>query len=404
MRIVESNRSVRVGPVARRPARRSLRSTIGPRRLVPSPERSAGERAVTGILPTVGDPSGRHRALEPRGAFPLLARRLDPQPDVWDSEARIALSHLALGPAALDALVDRFGADAGRLRAAVLDAVTDRGGLPPMLAGARLVGTVAAVGPAHPGGLAVGELLVTTGPVTAVPAWLADLSAWDGRRTVTPVVGHAIVAATAPVAVVPPGLALATALAVATACGLSASLTAAGVQGERVAVLGTNPATVALVAAAAGQAGAAAVTHAVAGLSGARDARAALTSIPVIVDQTAPTEVADAVRDTLGAPADCCISCDGDDVSRDRGAALARAAVLATHDDGTVLLGHAADTMAATSLDATLGGRRRVMVARSAAPDRGFELTRLLRSHTQLRHLLDQQAAQDHTRTPPEDR
>ena len=307
------------------------------------------------------------------------------------------LTHLVLDDRDLERLTDRFGTDAGRRRAAILEAVSDRGGIPPLLGHAWLVGTVAAAGTAHPAGLTAGDLLVTTGPATAVPAWLDDCSGWDARGSGVPVRGHAILFATTPVSLVPAGLPLRTALALARAAGIVASLHEWLQPGDRVLVLGTDPSTAALVSATAGAAGAGTVALVVAGLRDAREARGALDAVPVIVDRTAPADVADAAAQALGGPARVSIACGHHPDT-------ARAAVLASDDDGVVILEDADDVAAAAAFDATLGGRRRVLAARRAAPDRGLGTARLLRSQPTLRRLLDRQHHDADPRTGPEDR
>src|SRR5262249_6568875 len=80
-------------------------------------------------------PLGLHRVMEPAGALPQAAWRLDPSPELWPDEARVRVDRLNLDAASFRQL---SGAAAGSsngggtdlaaaLRAAVLGIVAERG-------------------------------------------------------------------------------------------------------------------------------------------------------------------------------------------------------------------------------------------------------------------------------------
>lgn len=342
------------------------------------------------MLPTRGTPSGRHRVVDPPGTLPVVARRLDAHPDLWDSEARLDLTALVLSPPDLTLLGSRHGTDAGSLRAALLEGSADRGGTPDGLAGAVLVGSLAAVGDTWPHLDAVGTVVATVGPAEAHPCWLADVSAWDGASLVVPCRGHAVLAAASQfLALAPPRPGLATsggpdAAAVAELArsagipGLVADVTHPG---DRVAVLGATSVPGALAAVAAIDRGAGLVSGLVTSLQDARLARALGVAEPVIADVREPAVAAEALGSALGGPADVVV------VAVEDRAAVTVATLLA--GDGTVLLavgrGHA-EHAARTS--AALGTSPIVRVDRPAVRDAGAHVLALLDEHPALAELV----------------
>jgi L-erythro-3,5-diaminohexanoate dehydrogenase len=46
-----------------------------------------------------GSPLGLHRVIEPAGALPQAAWRLDPSPELWPDEARVRVDRLNLDAA-----------------------------------------------------------------------------------------------------------------------------------------------------------------------------------------------------------------------------------------------------------------------------------------------------------------
>jgi L-erythro-3,5-diaminohexanoate dehydrogenase len=72
-------------------------------------------------------PVGLHRVIEPAGALPQAACRLDPSPDLWPDETRVRVDRLNLDAASFRQLTEAHGGDAGKMRAAVLGIVAERG-------------------------------------------------------------------------------------------------------------------------------------------------------------------------------------------------------------------------------------------------------------------------------------
>ena len=104
-------------------------------------------------------PLGLHRVLEPAGVLPQAAWRLDPRPEIWPDEVRVAVDRLNLDAASFRQLREASGGDPAAVRAAVLDIVGRRGKMhnPVTGSGGMLIGVVDAVGPQSALGLAAGR-------------------------------------------------------------------------------------------------------------------------------------------------------------------------------------------------------------------------------------------------------
>jgi hypothetical protein len=322
--------------------------------------------------------------LEPPGALPAVATRLDAHPDLWDSEARIRLSHIVLGRGDLEVLRARHGADAGGLRAALLEGSAERGGLPTGLAGAVLVGTLVGAGSAWPQLLAPGTLVVTVGPAEAHPLWIADVSGWDGASTVVPCQGHAVLPAATQLLAIDDDAAdldVASVAELARHAGVPGLVADVTHPGDRVAVLDATTVPGALAAVAAARSGAGLVAGLVTSLQDARLARALGVAEPVITDVGDATTAAEALAGALDGPADVVVVAGADP------AAVTVATLLA--GDGTVLLAadrghaeHAARTAAA------LGTSPVVRVDRPAVRDGGAEVLGLVSGQPALAELV----------------
>lgn len=315
--------------------------------------------------------------LEPAGALPAVARRLDAHPDLWDTEARLRLTAVVLAPADLAVLHARHGRDAGSVRAALLEGAAERGGLPEGVAGAVLVGVLAGTGSAWPHLPAPDAVLATVGPAEALACWLADVSGWDGESLVVPCQGHAVLPAASQFVLWRGDAApdvdrdVAAVAELARSAGVPGLVADVAHPGDRVAVIGATSVAGALAAVTAGHCGAGLVGGLVTSLQEARLARTLGVAEPVIADIGEPAVAAESLAGALGGPADVVV------VAVDDPAAITVATLLA--GDGTVLLAsgrqhaeHAARTAAA------LGTSAVVRVDRPAVRDGGAELLALL--------------------------
>jgi hypothetical protein len=164
--------------------------------------------------PAFGSPSGDHRVLEPSGATPATASRLDALGDLWDGEVRIDLEALVLDAGDLAAWRARAGGDPTTLAAAIVEVVAERGGLDGELGRGTYLGRVAAVGRDHPWPAAVGEPVALPLPALVVPAFAVP-GPWDGTSPVVPLRGHAIAPAGVPTVLLPDGVSATAARALA---------------------------------------------------------------------------------------------------------------------------------------------------------------------------------------------
>jgi L-erythro-3,5-diaminohexanoate dehydrogenase len=305
-------------------------------------------------------PLGLHRVIEPAGALPQAAWRLDPSPELWPDEARVRVDRLNLDAASFrqltEATAERLnGADlAAALRGAVLGIIAERGKMqnPVTGSGGMLTGVVEEVGPDSPLGLAPGDRVATLVSLSLTPLAITDgLARWDGRSEQVPCDGHAILFGRSIAAVLPDDLPVPLALAVLDVCGAPA-LTSRGVRqagaggaAPVVAILGAAGKSGSLSAVAARKAGAGRViglvpTQAEADLL----TSAGLADRVVIADARDPAAVAAAVRAT-GGPAQVTVVCV--DVPGCEGGA-----VLATADGGTVIFFSMATSFSAAALGA----------------------------------------------------
>jgi L-erythro-3,5-diaminohexanoate dehydrogenase len=320
---------------------------------------------VNGRSPTLGRPGGEHRVLEPAGAVPLTADRLDALAELWDGELRLSLEDVVLSPTSHRGWAERLGADPMRLAAAFAETVAERGGLGvDWAADAVVLGRVDAVGSAHPHPVTPGERVGVAIPAAALPLFGVPDPAWDGGRVV-PVRGHAVVPAGA--ATIPVGDAPATLAASITA---HADLPASLAPGRHLVVIGVDrPAGAVAVAAAAAQLRH--VTVLVGSLSHARLARALGADGTAVVALGEAVESADHVATRLTTRPDLVVLADP------AGAALAGRLAPAVQ----VLTDPvAAPTTAADVLRHARAVGRAVAVhaGRGVAADRGGSLRQLL--------------------------
>ncbi|MEJ3744292.1 L-erythro-3,5-diaminohexanoate dehydrogenase [Actinomycetes bacterium KLBMP 9797] len=292
-------------------------------------------------------PVGLHRVVAPRGVLPQAAERLDARAEVGPDEVRIRVERLNLDAASFRQLAEAHGGDGDRVRAAVLEIVRARGKMqnPVTGSGGMLIGTVDAVGPRSPLGLAVGDRVATLVSLTLTPLAITDdLSGWDGASEQVPCAGHAILFARSVAAVLPADLDPRLALAVLDVCGAPALTrrVTKSYAGARVVVLGAAGKSGSLSLAAARDAGARRTVGVV--VSEAEAARlrdAGLADEVVVADARDPVALAAAV----GEPADVTVVCV--DVP-----GCEHGAILATAAGGTVVFFSMATSFAAAALGA----------------------------------------------------
>src|SRR5215467_13023331 len=296
-------------------------------------------------------PVGLHRVIEPPGVLPQAALRLDNSAEIGTNEVRIAIERLNLDAASFRQLATKHANDGEAVRAEVLDIIRTRGKMqnPVTGSGGMLIGTVDAVGPRSPLGLAPGDRVATLVSLTLTPLAITDgLARWDGMSEQVPAEGHAILFARSIAAVLPDDLDPELALAVLDVCGAPA-LTARVVNGypdAKVAVIGGAGKSGSLSLAAARKSGAARTVGVVPVQHEAdRLTTAGLADDVALAAARDPVALASAVTSALGGPADVTVVCV--DVP-----GCEHGAILATADGGTVIFFSMATSFAAAALGA----------------------------------------------------
>jgi L-erythro-3,5-diaminohexanoate dehydrogenase len=297
-------------------------------------------------------PIGLHRVLEPGGVLPQAALRLDNSAETGPDEVRIAVERLNLDAASFRQLWTKHGGDGAAVRAEVLEIIGTRGKMqnPVTGSGGMLIGTVEAVGPDSPLGLAVGDRVATLVSLTLTPLAVTDgLKRWDGASEQVPCEGHAILFARSVAAVLPGDMDPELALAVMDVCGAPA-LTARVVgryDAPTVVVIGGAGKSGSLSLAAAREAGAGR-TVGVVPVERERVVLAGcgLADVVALADARDPVALAGAVRGALGGrAADVTVVCV--DVP-----GCEHGAILSTGDGGTVVFFSMATSFAAAALGA----------------------------------------------------
>lgn len=296
-------------------------------------------------------PLGLHRVLDPPGALPQAAWRLDASPEVGPDEVRIGLRRLNLDAASFRQLTTKHDGDGTAVRREVVEIVRSRGKMhnPVTGSGGMLVGVVEEVGPESPHGFSVGDRVASLVSLTLTPLAITDdLENWDGRSEQVPARGHAILFGRSMGAKLPDDLAEESALSVLDVCGAPALAlrVTRRYDAPSVAVLGAAGKSGSLSLAAARLGGAGTLIGLVRDEDEAERLRAArLADHVVVADARNPVQVRAALLDTVGRLADITIVCV--DVPDCEGGAL-----LATEQEGTVIFFSMATSFSAAALGA----------------------------------------------------
>jgi L-erythro-3,5-diaminohexanoate dehydrogenase len=344
-------------------------------------------------VPDPGSPVGLHRVLEPAGALPQAAQRLDTRRELWPDELRVRVERLNLDAASFRQL-ERTHTDAGgsvdraAVRAEVLDIIRTRGKMqnPETGSGGMLVGTVEEVGPDSPLGLTVGDRVATLVSLTLTPLVIEDgLSRWDGGGEQVPTDGYAILFGRSIAAKLPDDLPAELSLAVMDVCGAPA-LTARVVRQYAdpvVAVIGGAGKSGSLSLAAAKAAGARRTIGVVPHRAEAEVLEAAkVADAVVIADARDPVALSEAVT-AAGGPADVTVVCV--DVPGCEGGAI-----LATEQGGTIIFFSMATSFSGAALGAEgLAADVTMLVGNGYTPGHADYALSLLREHEGVRGLFE---------------
>jgi L-erythro-3,5-diaminohexanoate dehydrogenase len=331
----------------------------------------------------ISEQLGAGRVLDPPGALPQRAHRLDPMPPLRSSEFGVAVERLCLDSTSFRQIRDASGADPAAMAERIEAIVHERGKMhnPETDSGGVLLGTVGAVGEAAHSPPRVGERIVTLGSLTLTPLRLDEVRGVDPESPQVEVSGTAYVFDRAGWAPLPDDLPAATAIDVFDVCAAATQTEALAPEGGTVCVLG------------AGHAGKLA-------LAAAREAAELL--VVVDVDAEAVDLVVSAGLCDLGVTADlrdplraleavCAAGAPAADLTVVvvNAADCEPTALLLTRGEGTVLFFSMATNFSAAALAADgIGSGARMVVGSGYCADRGGYALELVRGSEPLRRAM----------------
>jgi len=328
---------------------------------------------------------GADRVLEPRGALPQPAARLDASGPVRPREFEVAVERLCLDSTSHRNLRERVGGEPDRMAERILEIVARRGKLhnPETDSGGVLVGTVTAVGERCDSPPEVGERIVTLASLTLTPLRLDAVAHVDPGSPQVEVRGTAYVFDRAAWARPPNDLPLARAVEVYDVCAAASQTRALAPPGGSVCVLGAGHAGKLALAAARDAVGEGTVIAAdVDAYAIERVASLGLADISVVADLREPLAALEALRAAGGEPADLTVL-----VVNATGCEAT--AMLLTAEGGTALFFSMATSFQAAALAADgMSSSARMVVGSGYSPDGGAYAIDLIRHSAPLRAAL----------------
>jgi L-erythro-3,5-diaminohexanoate dehydrogenase len=329
---------------------------------------------------------GADRVVEPGGALPQPAWRLDASGPVRPHEIEIAVERLCLDSTSHRNIREAAGGDPAAMAARIAEIAGERGKMhnPVTGSGGVLVGTVTAVGGAYADPPQAGDRIVGLASLTLTPLALDEVVAVDPGSAQVEVRGTAYLPERAPWGPLPDDLPLDLALAVYDVYAAASHTRDLTPPGGTVCVLG------------AGHGGKVA-------LAAARDADPAATLVAVDADPEAVALVADLGLCDVGVHADLSDPLAAAAAVRAAGIGPAGlcvhvvsapgcepAAIVLTADDGTLLLYSMATSFQTSALTADgMSSGVTMIVGNGFAADRGAYALDLVRRTPALREALE---------------
>jgi L-erythro-3,5-diaminohexanoate dehydrogenase len=192
----------------------------------------------------LGDPFGTHRVLEPKGALPQPAWRLDNDPSLrYETEIHVDVETLNIDAASFRQMESASGGRDEDIARQVRETVDERGKQhnPVTGSGGMLLGRVSWVGPrAAERGFAVGDRVATLASLSLTPLSLAEVRAVRRESAQLDVTGTAVIFSSAPLVRLPTDLGERLALAVCDVAGAAPQVARHTAPGNRVVVLGAG--------------------------------------------------------------------------------------------------------------------------------------------------------------------
>ena len=184
---------------------------------------------------------GTHRSIEPVGALPQQANRLDPRAPLTPDELAIDVDYLNIDSASWRQLRESTGGAAEAMAQQIMAIVTSRGKMhnPVTGSGGMLVGTVAELG-SHRTAPPVGARIATLVSLSLTPLVLDEIIELDPDSEKVKVKGRAILFGSGIYATVPDDLSDAVTLGVLDVCGAPAWMAKLAKPGMKVVVIGAG--------------------------------------------------------------------------------------------------------------------------------------------------------------------
>lgn len=334
---------------------------------------------------------GIHRVLEPRGALPQPAWRLDNTPVAQAMETLVDVSALHIDSASFTQIAGVCGRDERRMKAHILDIVAQRGKMhnPVTGSGGVLVGTVQELDEAFAlqHGLAIGDRVISLTSLSWLPLSIKSIETIHLDRCEVEIHGKAIFFRSNPLLRLPADLPEPLVVAALDVAGAPSRSAALAQTGQRVTVLGAGgTAGLLTLCALRQQLGSTGEIIAIDYSEPAMQDIAALGVADVLVqgDATRPLELVERVRD----------ACRGSDYLADLAINVVNvpqtefATILLTRADGRILFFSMATSFTTAALGAEGIARQVEMhIGNGYMPDQGAVALQLLRDTPTLRSI-----------------
>ncbi len=331
-------------------------------------------------------PFGIHRSLDPPGALPQAALRLDADPRALENEIAVSVEALSIDSASFRQMREAAAATGEPIRTQIERIVRDRGKMqnPVTGSGGMLLGTVAEIGPRHPaaGRLRPGDRIASLVSLTLTPLHLESISRIHVETDRVEATGTAILFERTLFARLPDDFTEEVALAAFDVAGAPATVLRDAKPGSTVVVIGTGKAGLLCLAAARERVGATGRVLAIEPSRGAADRALALGFADAVlaIDAREPVAVLSAIESATGGRlADLVVN-----VANASGTEAA--SVLCARDDGAVLFFGMATSFSAAALGAEgLAKPTTLLIGNGYVPGHDQAALGLLRRHGALR-------------------
>ncbi len=185
---------------------------------------------------------GLHRVVEPKGALPQAAKRLDNEGPAWDNEIVIDVHTLNVDSASFHQIIGEVGRDEAAVGERIRGIVDERGKMqnPVTGSGGMLLGEVRAIGPNYEGPVevAVGDKIATLVSLTLTPLHLESIDKVYLDADQVDVTGTAYLWPSSPLVRMPEDMAERLALSSLDVCGAPAQTKRLVEGAKRVLILG----------------------------------------------------------------------------------------------------------------------------------------------------------------------